>query len=227
MLYLPLSKFPDSAETVVAPGAVITAEGQALVRAPGAVSTGVTPSMAADASEIFAGFAIAGVSAAPLVASYANKVEEFVVPASGSVTLAQTPVAGQITVFNVTTGAVVAITGGVTLTGKTIAGLTAGNTVRVTYKYALTVVQARALQGDVQPGGYAGAYVGQVGLVKRGLIYTSEFDAGVNWAAATAIKLDANGLVTDQTGAGATINGYVVSVPTQDVPYLGLEFSAA
>jgi hypothetical protein len=182
--------------------------------------------MAADGSEIFAGFAIAGVSAAPLIASYANKVEEFVVPASGSVSLAQTPVAGQIVVVNAASGAVIAITGGVSLTGKVIAGLTAGLTVRVTYKYALTVVQARALQGDVQAGGYAGSYVGQVGLVKRGLIYTSEFDASVNWAAATAIKLAANGQITNQSGSGATIKGYVVSLPTQDVPFLGIEFDS-
>lgn len=226
MLYLPLSKFPDSAETVVAPGATIDAEGQALVRAPGAISTGVTPSMAASANEIFVGFAIAGVSAAPLIAPYAAKVEEFVVPASGTITLAQTPVAGQILVFNVGTNAVIAITGGVTLVGKVLAGLPVATTVRVTYKYALTVVQARALQGDVQPGGYAGAYVGQVGVVKRGLIYTSEFNASVNWAAATAIKLAANGQITDQTGSGATIKGYVTSLPTQDVPFLGIEFDA-
>ena len=224
MIYFPLSKFVDSAETVVAPGAVITAEGQALVRAPGAPATGVTPSMAADASEAFAGFAVAGVSAAPLPLLYASKVEEFVVPASGVATLAFTPVAGQLFAYNLTTGAAIASP---TVTGATVSGLTAGNTVRVTYKYALSAVQARALQGDVQPGGYAGEYVGQVGLIKRGLVYTSEFDASVDWSAATEIKLGANGQITDQTGTGATIKGYVVSLPNVDTPYLGIEFSAA
>jgi hypothetical protein len=97
----------------------------------------------------------------------------------------------------------------------------------VTYKYALSAVQARALQGDVQPGGYAGEYVGQVGLLKRGIIYTSEFDAAVNWAAATEIKLGVNGIITDQTGTGAAIKGYVVSVPNVETPFLGIEFSAA
>jgi hypothetical protein len=106
--------------------------------------------------------------------------------------------------------------------------LTAGNNVTVTYKYALTVVQARALQGDVQPGGYVGSYVGQTGLAKRGTIYMDQFDASVNWAAATGLKLAANGQITNQAGAGVALPGaYVVAVPTQEVPFLGLEFSAA
>ena len=225
MLYLPFTKIVDSGETNIAPGASVTAEGQALVRAVGAPSAGVQPSMAADANEIFVGFSLVGTSAAPFPVAYANKVEEFIVPASGIVSLALAPVAGQTFTFNATTGAAQT---GHTVTGKNISGLTVGTTVRVTYKHALTVIQARALQGDTQPGGNVGDYVGQVGIAKRGVIYTSEFDASVNWSTATAIKLAANGQVTNQAGAGATLVGaYVVSVPTQEVPFLGLEFSAA
>lgn len=225
MLYLPFTKIVDSAEAFIAPGASVSAEGQALVRAPGAPASGVMPSMAADANEIFVGFSLVGTSAAPFPINYANKVEEFIVPASGIVTLALTPVAGQLMVFNVTAGAPDST---VTVTGKNISGLDVGANVRVTYKHALTVVQARALQGDTQPGGNVGDYIGQVGIAKRGVIYTSEFDSSVNWAAATAIKLAANGQITNQAGTGATLVGaYVVSVPTQEVPFLGLEFSAA
>lgn len=228
MIYLPLSKIVDSAETVVAPGAIIAAEGAALIRATGAPSSGVILSSGA-AGDIFAGFSIAGTSAAPFSPAYASKVEEFLVPVSGSVVLAFTPVAGQIAVFNTATGAAIPIDGTtVTLTGKTIAGLTAGLTVRAVYQYALTVVQSVALQGNVQPGGYSGAYVSQIGLIKRGLIYTDQFDASKNWAAATSIKLAANGQLQDQTGAGATLPGaYVVAVPNVEVPFLGIEFSAA
>jgi len=223
MIYFPLSKLVDTSEAVVAAAAVITAEGQALVRAVGAPSTGVQQSMAADGNEIFAGFAIAGVSAAPLPALYGTKVETFTVPSSGIVALAQTPVSGQLAVYDITAGAAVAPP---TVVGATVTTLTAGHVVVVTYKYALTVVQSRALQGDVQPGGYAGATVGQIGLAKRGLIYTDQFDASINWAAVTAIKLAANGQITSG-GAGATIPGYVVSTPSREVPFLGLEFSAA
>jgi hypothetical protein len=220
--YLPFSKFVDSAEAVVAPGAVILAEGQALVRVNTAPANGVMPS-SGQASDIFVGFAIAGTSAAPFPEAYTNKVEEFTVPGSGIVTLQLTPVAGQVFIFDKTTGAPAT---GTTVTGKNISGLTAGDDVVVTYKYAVSVVQLRALQGDVQPGGYVGAYVGQIGVIKRGIVFTSEFDASKNWAAATSIKLAANGQVTDQSGSGVAIVGYVVAAPSQDQPFLGIEFSA-
>lgn len=226
MIYLPLSKIVDSAETVVAPGAQVQSEGAALIRATGAPAAGVTVSGGA-AGEVFAGFSIAGTAGAAFNPAYASKVESFLVPVSGIVTLGFAPVTGQVMVFDNTANAVVAIAAGVTLTGKTLAGLTAGNTVTVTYLYALSVVQARALQGDAQPGGYAGAYVGQVGLAKRGLVFTDQFDASKNWAAATSIKLAANGQITDQSGSGVAIVGYVVSVPNVEVPFLGIEFSAA
>lgn len=225
MLYLPLTKIVDSSEAVVAAGVTIAAEGQALVRAVGAPASGVAPSAAASANEIFAGFAVAGVSASPMAPAYATKVETFTVPVSGIVALAFTPVAGQVGVFDNTAAAVVATP---TVVANTVTTLTSGNVVTVTYRYALSVIQARALVGDTQPGGHAGLVVGQIGVIKRGTIFTSEFNASVNWAAATAIKVAAGGQITDQTGTGATITGaYVVSVPTADVPFLGIEFSAA
>ena len=219
MIYFPLTRLVDSSEAAVAPTANITAEGQALVKA----ATGVAPSLGTSA-DVFAGFAVMGVSAAPVAALYGTKVESALVPGNGVVTLGQTPVSGQLAVFDNTAGAAVASP---TVSGKTVTGLTAGNTVTVTYKYALTTLQSRALQGDTQPGGYAGSYVGQVGLAKRGVIYTDQFDASVNWAAATGIKLMANGQITNQAGTGVAIDGYVVAVPNQEVPYLGIEFSAA
>jgi hypothetical protein len=223
MIYGPLSKYPDSAEAAVAPGAVITAEGTALVRAVGAQAAGVLPSTGTSA-DIFVGFSIAGTSAAPFAEGYTNKNETFTVPATGNVNLQFTPVAGQVFVFDNTSNSAVATP---TVVGKQVQGLTVGDQVTVTYKYPLSVVQARALTGDVQPGGYSGAYIGQIGCIKRGLIYTSEFDASKNWAAATAIKMAANGQLTDQSGAGNAINGYVVAVPGSDIPFLGIEFSAA
>lgn len=222
-IYSPLSKYPDSAEANVAPGIVINAEGLALVRAAGAQSQGVMPSTGT-AADRFAGFSIAGTSAAPFAEGYVNKIETFTVPATGNVTLQFAPVTGQVFVFDDTTQAAVTPTG---VVGAQVQGLEVGDEVTVTYKYALSVVQARALYGDVQPGGYSGAYIGQIGLVKRGLIYTSEFDASKNWAAATAIKLAAGGQLTDQSGTGNAItDAYVVALPGVEVPFLGIEFSA-
>lgn len=223
MIYGPLSKYPDSAEAAVAPGVVVYAEGLALVRAQGAQAAGVLPSTGTSA-DIFAGFSIAGTSAAPFAEGYINKVESFVVPATGNVTLQFPPVVNQTFVFDNTSNAAVVAP---TVVGKQVTGLTVGDEVTVTYKYPLTVIQARALSGDVQPGGYSGAYIGQIGLIKRGLIYTSEFDASKDWAAATAVKLAAGGQVTDQSGSGVAItNCLIVALPGSDVPFLGLEFSA-
>jgi hypothetical protein len=220
--YLPFTRAEQSTEMLIAPGATFQAEGQAVVRTNNATSVGVLPSTGT-ATDVFCGFTFAGTSALPFPEPYYNKVEQFLVPSTGTVTLSVTPVAGQFLVYDNTTNAVVT---GATLAGSTISGLTAGDTVTVTYKYALTVVTERALFGDVQPGGYVGSMVGQIGVITRGTIWTSEFDDSKNWAAATAIKLAANGQITDQTGTGVAIQGYVVGVPGQDVPFLGITFMA-
>jgi len=228
MLYLPLSKIVKSTETLVASGASVAAEGAALVRAAGASASGVTVSQGTS-GEIFAGFSFAGVSAAPFPITSTSKAESFTVPSSGTVTLAFTPISGQVLIYDKTAGAVVAISGGVSVTGNTVAGLTSGNSVLITYKYTLTSLQAIAMQGDVQPGGYAGARIGQIGLIQGGVIYTDQFDASKDYSnvAKDGLLLGANGIVTT-SGSGVAIAGaYVVALPTVEVPFLGFEFTAA
>lgn len=231
--YLPFTKIADSTEMITAPGAIFTAEGQALVRSAGAVAAGVLPSAGSVSNplDIFVGFAFAGTSALPFPESFTNKVEQFLVPVTGIVTLSLAPVAGQFLVYDNTTGSVDTT---VTLAGSQISGLTAGDEVTVTYKYPMTVVQERALFGDVQPGGYVGAYVGQIGVITRGVIWTSEFDASKDWSkagstAALQIILGANGQLTLGTlpATAQPFPGYVIGVPGQDQPYLGINFSAA
>ena len=214
MFYLPNTRFVDSGEVAVAPGAQIQAEGQALVRQAANPAAGVMPS-AGQPGEIFAGFSIAGVSAAPFAEPYAVKVEKFVVPAGGSVKLALTPVAGQL----FATG-----TGTPSVAGNVVSGLTAGEQITITYKYALTVEQMRSRQGDVQPGGYAGALVHQIGVGKRGTAYHDQFDASCDWASGDPIRLGANGILTTE-GNGAVVNAVVIHVPSPDYPVLGIEFS--
>lgn len=231
-LYLPFTKTADSTEMLAAPGAVFTAEGQALVRAASAPAAGVLPGTGVAANDIFVGFAFAGTSALPFPESYTNKVEQFLVPVTGVVTLSLTPVAGQVFLHDDTAGTA---NSAPTVSGKQVTGLTAGNQVTITYKYATTVVQARALFGDVQPGGYVGAYVGQIGVITRGSIWTSEFDSSANWAAAGVdashqIVVGANGqlkLGTVGTNGVGIPGAYVIGTPGQDVPFLGIRFSAA
>jgi hypothetical protein len=234
MISRPLTRQINSTEMAVAPGAVILAEGMALVRTNGNQAAGVLPSTGT-ATDNFVGFSFAGTSAYPFPEQYTNKVETFLVPAGGAVVLQETPLAGQFSVIDTTTGD--PVTGG-TLTGNTISGLTNGDTVVVTYKYAMSVVQSVALFGNVQPGGYAGAYVGQIGVILRGLVATSEFDASVDWSSvttskggtlvATDIVLGANGQLTTHANSatGVAFPGMVVRTPDQLYPFLAVEFNA-
>jgi hypothetical protein len=222
MLYID-TRIVDSSEAILAEGAQVTQEGQAMVAVPG---KGISPSTGA-ANEIFAGFAMNQLCGIPVLEPYGIAVEEFLVDSSAKVTVQFAPISNSVALINLETDAAIASP---TVTGKTIAAtaMTAGMKVKVVYRYALTNIQARAMMGDAQPGGPAGAIVGQCGLAKRGIIYTSCFDTSVNWAAATAIKLASGGFITDQSGTGTTLTGaYVVKVPTAEIPFLGIEFSAA
>jgi hypothetical protein len=230
--YLPFTKTADSTEMFTAPGANIYAESQALVVTQGATSNGVMPSTGT-ASDIFVGFAFAGTSALPFPEAYYNKVEQFTVGTTGMITLSLTPIAGQVFVYDNTLSE--AITD-FTLTGMNVTGLTAGDEVTVTYKYALSVIESVALFGNIQPGGYVGAYVGQIGVITRGVVWISEFDASQNWASPAAGEvpvLAANGQITLGTPGAAGVapiavpNCYVSGVPSMEYPFLGLTFSAA
>lgn len=229
-IYMSLSRVVDSAESNVAPGALIVAEGQALVRLASNPAAGVQPASGAAVAETFVGFSKAGTSAAPFAEQYATKLQNAIVPTGGTVQLDRTPVAGTVFVFNNTTGAAIPVTGGVSVVGSQVRGLPVAADVTVTYKFAQTVVEARSKAGDVQPGGYIGDYIDQIGLAKRGLIYIDQYDTSVNWAAASQLFLSAGGQITTQDGAGkglVALNAYIVDVPSVGIPYLGLEFSAA
>jgi hypothetical protein len=230
--YLPFTKAEQSTEMFTAPGAgdQFSAEGQAVVRKAGASEQGVMPSTG-QASDIFCGFSFAGTSALPFPEPFYTKVEQFLVPATGAVTLSMTPIAGQVFVFDNTTGLPASPTP--TVTGNQVSGLTAGDTVTITYKYPLTVVQRRALFGDIQPGGYVGAYVGQIGVITRGTIWTDQYDASADWtkagttAALQIVAGPAGQLMLGTPGTnGVAVNGYVVGLPGQDIPFLGITFSA-
>ena len=220
MLYFPNTRQYVSVELPVAPGSQVTAEGQALVADTVAGVFGVKPSTGG-ATDNFVGVAISQ----QMTLNFMSKVEEGVHPAGNTFTLARTPAAGTLSVWNVTTGAVVpAGAGGWTLAARvvTLDAATLGNTLRYTYRFAPTSTEARTLQGDIYPGGPAGALVNQVGVIKNGLVYTSEFDSAVNWNATNpTVRVGANGLFTIG-GAGAVVNCAVVSVPSVAQPFLGL-----
>jgi len=224
MIYSPLSFFTRSAEKKLASGAALTSLGQALVYK---LENGrqVVDLSAGAAGEVFAGFANAQTSATPVAPTSAVKVETLVVPATGIVTVSKAVLAGTVVATNVATGAVVAI---VTAVGTAVdlAIASAGLTVKVVYRYSLSAAEARSLVGDVQPGGYSGDSYGLIGVAQQGVIYTDAFDSSKNFAAATAIKLGAGGVLSNQTGAGVAIQAVVVQVPTTDYPFLGVQFTS-
>jgi hypothetical protein len=218
MLYFPNSRVAVSAEFPIAAGASVTAEGCALVSDNTGGVFGVKPSTGA-AGDNFMGVAVSQ----QLPLSLFPKVEERVQPVTDIITLAKTPT-GTVLVYNATTSAVLVVTTNYTISGKTITMNAAfrGNLIRVFYKYTPTAVEARAIQGDTYPGGAAGSSLGQVGILRSGTIYTTEYDQTVDWQQATpTVRVAANGLFTIG-GSGAIVNCAVVQAPNTTNPYLGL-----
>lgn len=221
MLNFSATRQTGSIERPVAAGFQITAEGQALVM--DLANGGVRPS-AGVAGEKFVGFAIA----TQINPEFTAWKESVVVDADGKATLSAKPVASTALVKNAATGAVIAIDGTtVTLSANVISGLTAGITVDVIYTRALTVTEAKALQGDILPGGAAANAIGAVGVIYDGDVYTDQFDTSVDWAAATAVKLGADGKLTT-TGSGVTLtNVTIVALPGDGgQSFLGLHVNA-
>jgi hypothetical protein len=217
MLYFPNTRGAVSGEVSVAPSAVVSAEGQALVSVAGA-----KPSTGA-AGEVFIGAAVSQQMTLMSVA----KVDEAIQPASSTVTLSRTPSAGTLSIYDTDTKAIIAVGGAVTLVGKvvTLEAASVGHKLKFTYKFVPTVTEARALQGDVYPGGPAGAVVNQVGYINKGPVYTDQFDTTVNWAAANpVVKLGPNGQFTIG-GTGATVNCAIQAIPSVTSPFLGLLLS--
>jgi len=223
MIYAPLTAFSRSAEMPLVDGAVITADGQAMVHRIVNNKPGIAPS-AGTAGEKFAGFLRMQTSAAAVIPSTMSKVEERVVPADGVISVDRTVLANSAAVFNAATGAAIAVTA---TSGNTVsvANTNATTAVRVVYRYALSATEARALVGDVQPGGFVGNTVRQAGVGQEGVVYTSQFDTSADWAAAAAIRLGANGQIV-ASGTGAIIKAVVAQLPSIDYPFLGLRFEA-
>lgn len=221
MLYFPNGRAYVSVELPVAVGSAIAAEGQALIgdTAAGGVF-GVKPSTGGS-TDNFVGVAVG----TPMPLSFMSKVEEGVQGGGNTFTLARTPASGTLSVWNITAGAVVAPGGGGwTLAGNvvTLQAGTAGNSLRFTYRYAPTVNEARAIQGDIFPGGPAGLVVNQIGVIKNGIVYTTEFVSSDNWHAANpTVRVGANGLFTT-AGSGTVVPCSIVAIPSVEAPYLGL-----
>lgn len=230
MLYFPNTRIIDSVERAIVPSQVVDAEGAALVAVMSAGIFGVQLG-SATATDKFAGVSLSSVIN-PTRYAY---VEEFVVGAGATFTLALAPLANTLHVFNVTTSTVqVAGTPATTANQYSITGQVitfhagqVGASLRVAYKYTPTIQQIRSIQGDEPAGRAASFTLGSIGVITRGDIMTSEFDSAVNWNAANpTVVLGAGGQFTIGGTGVAVPNSFVTSIPSPDFPFLGLRFSA-
>lgn len=236
MLYFPQSRIELTVERPLAPGAVINAEGSALAGVITAGSYGVKNTTGTN--DIFAGIAINN-PINPVTLPY---FETDVVPANGILPLAFLPNTGTLLVINNVTGLALTLvaTGlqsSLTVTQFQIDGTNpaaldfdpalSGTSVTVSYRYNPTVMQSMFMQGMQLPGGPAGAYLGQIGVITRGDAYTSEFDTSANWATAVGVTLEANGLFGAAATAATAVPGIqLLALPSSSSAYLGLFINA-
>ena len=232
MLYFPQTSIELSRERPVAPGTLITAEGAALVAVMTNGEFGVQLSTGA-ANEQFAGVSINSqttllqkpeIQVLTAVSNGASGTAE-----RAMVTLPYAPVGA----MRVTPRA-----GGRALTVESVNGKDVileasaiGTVLRVQFAFEPTVAQAIGFQGNVLPGGPAGQYMGQVGVITRGDVYTDQFVQDGAWEldTNTHVKLDANGMFAPATAADADrLEGvYIVAKPTMGRAYLGLSVNIA
>lgn len=99
----------------------------------------------------------------------------------------------------------------------------AGLNAECTYLFDLTVVQSKQRFGERHVNNRD--LHSEFGKVEIGTdfveFYTDQFDASADYAAAGALKLGANGIIT-KSGAGPALNLTVIHVPNAALPLLGV-----
>ena len=217
MLYMPKTRFAQSQNRPLAGGTALIDEGVCLVAANGGavkVGTGL-------AAEKFAGFSV--FQRGPLLSLPC--IEEVTASTANFVhKLNNTPLGGTLTVRNAVTNAVLASPADYSLDVATneVILVAAGISVSIAYERSPTTLEARAIQGDVQPGGTVPMNYQFTGVISKGDVYTSWFETADNWSDANAvIRVGANGKLTTQ-GNGAVVDGYVIGVPNAEQTFLGI-----
>jgi len=98
-----------------------------------------------------------------------------------------------------------------------------GETLTVTYRTDLTVAESVALYGDSRQPSTVQATdaLTSTGVVIRGQIATTEFDAASNWAAGGAVRLGASGRFSlGGSGTSLSANVFILRAPSVDNPSL-------
>jgi len=235
MLYHLKTQIVNSSEVAVDPAASITTEGMALVSNLINGIQHVSPSTGV-AGEQFAGFSygetvipntapavFSAIAAATQVLPHAPVGGTQVrITANGTpLTAAAAPAGG---------GAATAAAGTFVLAGQTLTlnAAEVGQTLVVTYRYALTAQQAQMLYGDGVVGQSAAALLHSTGVIKQGTVYTDQYDVTADYTAGAQLRLAPNGMITTAAGTGVALTGMtVVEVPSAVQPMLGVSLNVA
>lgn len=233
MLYFPQTRPEVSVERPVALGSLIASEGAALIDSLSGGQYGVKPSTGV-AGEVFVGVSLNSVS----TMTQAPAIDEATIGNTLAVTLTHLPLPGSVRVVKTATGAVLAAAAAASATEYAVdannpqrfifdASLQ-GAGVTVTYSFAPTVAQAVAMQGNILPGGPAGQYLGQVGVITRGDVFTDMWDTAADWSTAVGVVLQASGRFGPTAVAANALRGVrIIELPTAGRAALGLNINAA
>lgn len=199
-------------------GVIIQEEGQAMVNVKENGETVVRPSTGA-AGEVFAGISMAR-NTPPTTLQW---VAQGVIPDTGAVELPRTPITGQILVKIGTTAATISAGAPASAAETQLAGdvLTfhadnIGKNYFVQIAYEPGMQEALQLVGSMPIGGLAATYQGVVGVITRGEVATSFYDAASDWSTALKVKLGADGRFTT-SGPGDVIPGLtVINAPSSE-----------
>jgi len=227
-------------EATVASGSVVSQEGRILVSTLGTDGEEYVTESTGTAPEKFTGISYN----CNLTPTKFPNIETGAIPSSAPYTIQLTKtniISGEIRVYASTTGEL----SNDTVThptnpdaGKFSVNYTTGlvyfnsaqasETVTIYYQYAPTTLEATTRWFESSINVNSGATFNQIGVIKAPcIIYTSEYDASVDWSAATAIKTGVNGRFENQTGSGTTLaSARVIHVPDIDNVFLGIEFLA-
>ena len=116
--------------------------------------------------------------------------------------------------------------GGLTNQVLTFPSTSAGMSFVVTYSYNLTVLQAQSFTGDGYIANPPSNVTNSIGVIQKGIIFTSKFDTSVYWGNVSSVNLGPNGIFTSG-GSGPAVNAIVYALPNTEVPYLGLNIVIA
>jgi hypothetical protein len=239
MFDLGTTKYNNTVERPLAPGAEITAEGQLLKSVLVGGVENLKPTEGGSNAEVLVGFA----SNSSIIPDQEVVIEDtLTVPAAGPFTIQLKNVNlvdGSLYVYDVTTGSAIVKNADATLaTGEydvnlltgllTFNAAQSGNKLIVTYRYNMTKIQVQQKYWGRQVNAPDPNFFGNaVAMCGSGEIYTDQFDTSVSFEGVSKVYAGAGGRITSVAGSNTLIPARITKLPTAASPTLGLAFNFA